>query len=62
MRTHSLTIPPSKNHPAGSVTTRRGHCAHNPSGRDQLYPDEIHEMEDNFPKGKEKPWEKIRRK
>ena len=55
VRTHPLTIPPSKNHPAGSVTTRRGHCAHNPSGRDQLYPDEIHEMEDNFPKVKEKP-------
>lgn len=38
------------------MTTRRGHCAHNPTGKDQLYPDEILEMaKQNFPKVKEKP-------
>lgn len=56
VRTHPLSVPPSKKNPAGSVTTRRGHCAHNPSGKDQLYPDEIHEMaEQNFKNVKDKP-------
>ncbi len=31
-------------HPEGSITTRRGHCAKNPSGKDQLYPDEMGEI------------------
>lgn len=56
VRTHLLSVPPSKKNPAGSTTTRYGHCAHNPSGKDQLYPDEIHEMgEQNFDEVKEKP-------
>lgn len=42
--THPLRIPPSKIHPEGSVTTRKGHCAKNPSGKDQLYLDEILEI------------------
>lgn len=55
-RTHPLRIPPSKKNPAGSVTTRHGHCVLNPTGKDQLYPDEIHEMAaQNFSKVKEKP-------
>jgi hypothetical protein len=56
VRTHPLTIPPSQKNPAGSVTTRRGHCARNPTGKDQLYPDEIQEMaKQNFRNVKEKP-------
>ncbi len=55
-RTHPLRIPPSKKNPVGSVTTRHGHCVLNPTGKDQLYPDEIQEMaEQNFSKIKEKP-------
>lgn len=42
--THPMRVPPSKIHPEGSVTTRRGHCAKNPSGKDQLYLDEIAEI------------------
>ncbi len=42
--THSLQIPPSGRHPAGTVTTRHAHCALNPSKKDQLYPAEIHEI------------------
>jgi len=44
VRTHPLHVPPSKTHPEGSVTTRREHCARNPSGKDQLYPEEIQEI------------------
>ena len=56
VRTHPLSIPPSKKNPAGGITTRRGRCASNPTGKDQLYPDEIQEMaEQNFSKVKEKP-------
>ena len=44
VKTHPLHVPPSKAHPSGSVTTRHEHCAHNPSGRDELYPDEIQEI------------------
>lgn len=56
VRTHPLTVPPSKKNPIGSITTRHGHCANNPTGKDQLYPDEIQEMaEQNFDKVKEKP-------
>ncbi len=56
VRTHPMKIPPSKKNPAGGITTRHGHCARNPTGKDQLYPDEIQEMaEQNFSKVKEKP-------
>ncbi len=55
-RTHPLRISPSRKNPAGGVTTRHGHCVLNPTGKDQLYPDEIQEMaEQNFSKVKEKP-------
>ena len=54
--THPLTVPPSKKNPSGSVTTRHAHCAHNPSGKDQLYPDEIHEItSQNFSKVQNRP-------
>lgn len=56
VRTHPMKIPPSKENPAGGVTTRHGHCARNPTGKDQLYPDEIQEMADqNFSEVKERP-------
>ena len=42
--THPLHVPSSQSHPEGSVTTRHGHCAKNPSVKDQLYPDEINEI------------------
>jgi len=55
-RTHPLRIPPSKKNPAGGVAIRHGHCVLNPTGKDQLYPDEIQEMADkNFSKVKKKP-------
>lgn len=41
---HPKNNPPSKTHPGGSVSTVHWHCAHNPSGKDQLYPDEIRKM------------------
>ncbi len=44
VKTHPLHIPPSKTHPSGEITTRHEHCAHTPSGKDQLYPDEIKEI------------------
>lgn len=44
VRTHSMLVPPSKKHPTGYTTTRLEHCARNPSGKDQLYPDEIQEI------------------
>lgn len=54
--THPMKTPPSKKKPAGGMTTRHGHCARNPTGKDQLYPDEIQEMaEQNFSKVKENP-------
>lgn len=46
--THSMRIPPSKTHPIGHITTRHGHCSKNPSGKDQLYPDEILEITEQF--------------
>ena len=56
VRTHPMQVPPSKTHPGGSVTTRHGHCAHNPSGKDQLYPEEIQEISSqNFSNLKNKP-------
>ncbi len=56
VQTHSLKVPTSHKHPEGVTTTRHGHCAKNPTRKDQLYPDEIKEMAKiNFPKVKEKP-------
>jgi len=53
---HPRHNPPSKTHPEGSVSTVRWHCAHNPSGRDQLYPDEIRSMgESRFKAVKNRP-------
>lgn len=55
-RTHPMRVPPSKKNPAGSLTVRHGHCVLNPTGKDQLYPDEIQAMtEQNFSKVKQKP-------
>lgn len=51
VRTHPMHVPPSKAHPSGYVTTRKAHCACNPSGRDQLYSDEIREIAGNHFKG-----------
>jgi Transglycosylase SLT domain len=56
VKTHPMHVPPSKTHPDGSITTRHQHCAHNPSGKDQLYPDEIREIaKHHFSKLKNKP-------
>jgi hypothetical protein len=44
VRTHPLRIRPSQTFPEGHETTRHEHCARNPSGKDQLYPDEIREI------------------
>ncbi len=56
VRTHPMHVSPSKNHPEGSVATRHEHCARNPSGKDQLYPDEIQEIaSQNFANLKNKP-------
>ena len=41
---HPRNNPPSKAHPAGSISTVSWHCAHNPSGKDQLYTEEIREI------------------
>jgi hypothetical protein len=54
--THPENIPASKPNPKGSVTTRHLHCARNPSGKDQLYPDEIREIsEQHFSRLKNSP-------
>lgn len=56
VRSHPLHIPSSKKNPAGSITIRQGHCARNPTGKDQLYPDEIQEIaKRNFADVKEIP-------
>jgi len=56
VQTHSLRVPPSHKHPEGVTAIRHGHCAKNPTRKDQLYPDEIREMaKTNFTKVKEKP-------
>jgi hypothetical protein len=53
---HPRRNPPSKSHPGGSVSTVHWHCAHNPSGKDQLYPDEIREIAaQHFSDLKDKP-------
>lgn len=41
VKTHSLHIPPSKEHPEGQMVTRHEHCAENPSHKDELSYDEI---------------------
>ncbi len=46
VRTHNMRVPPSKEHPEGYDTIRHAHCARNPSGKDQLYLDEILEISD----------------
>jgi hypothetical protein len=56
VRTHPMHVPASKTHPEGSITTRHEHCAKNPSGKDQFYPDEVQEIaKNNFSKLKNKP-------
>ncbi len=56
VRTHPMQVPPSESHPEGYVTTRQGHCARNPSGKDQIYPDELHEIAtQRFPVVKNRP-------
>ena len=56
VRAHPLHMPPSGRHPSGLLTSREGHCARNPSRKDQLYPHEILEISDqNFSKVKNKP-------
>lgn len=40
VRTHPMRIPPGQKNPSGT-TIRDGHCANNPSRKDQLYRDEI---------------------
>lgn len=51
-----MRVSPSKKNPAGSTTSRRGHCAKNPTGKDQLYPDEILEIAArHFGEVKERP-------
>ncbi|MBC7466241.1 MAG: transglycosylase SLT domain-containing protein [Bdellovibrio sp.] len=56
VREHTLHITPSKKNPGGSTTIRHAHCADNPSGKDQLYPDEIQEIaRQNFSKVIAKP-------
>ncbi len=54
--THPMKVPPSNTHPDASITTRHEHCRHNPSGLDQFYPDEIHEIaKEHFSKVKNRP-------
>ncbi len=56
VRKHPLQIPPSKTYPEGHTVTRREHCARNPSGLDQLYPEEMGEMANqHFSEVKNKP-------
>lgn len=45
--THQMNVPPSEKNPVGSITTRKGHCARNPSGKDQIYLDEIKLISEN---------------
>jgi hypothetical protein len=54
--THPMHVPPSSTHPNGYITTRHEHCALNPSGKDQFFPDEIKEISNKyFESLKEKP-------
>lgn len=55
VKTHDLHVPTSKKNPDG-LTTRQGHCAWNPSGKDTIYLDEIYKIADeNFLKLKGGP-------
>ncbi len=45
--THPLKTKITQKNPDG-LTTRHGHCRTNPSKKDQLYPDEIHEIANNY--------------
>lgn len=56
VREHIMHTPSSKKYPGGSTTIRHAHCADNPSGKDQLYLDEIQEIaSQNFAKVKNRP-------
>lgn len=46
--THPMNVPPSETIPEEHITTRHGHCAKNPSGKDQLYPNEITEIANQY--------------
>jgi hypothetical protein len=55
VRTHPLKVSVSDKNPTG-LTSRHGHCASNPSGKDFLYEDEMEEIaKNNFPKLKGPP-------
>jgi len=56
VRKHLLRIPPSDTFPQGHTVTRREHCARNPSGKNQLYPEEMKEVANqHFSDVKNKP-------
>lgn len=56
VREHVMHVPPSKKNPGGSTTIRHAHCAGNPTGKDQLYVDEIQEIgRKSFANVKNKP-------
>ena len=56
VRTHPMHVPPSEKNPEGSITTRHQHCANNPSGKDELYPEEVQKIaSQNFSNLKNKP-------
>ncbi len=56
VKSHPMRVPPSTKNPTGMVTTRIEHCARNPSGKDQIYPDEIIEISNSYFKNlKNKP-------
>jgi hypothetical protein len=56
VKTHPLHVPPNKTHPDGTVTTRHAHCARNPSGKDELYPEEVGKISnENFSGLKDRP-------
>lgn len=46
-REHSRRVPVSKKNPTGR-TRVKGHCNTNPSRKDQIYSDEIHEIADQY--------------
>lgn len=56
VREHEMHVPPSSTHPNGTATIRHAHCAKNPSGKDQLFLDEIKEIsKTHFQNLKNKP-------
>lgn len=44
VKTPPMRVPPGKKHPGGFTSTRHENCARNPSGKDELYTDEIQEI------------------